>query len=167
MNSVLSFFRQHIVGTVCTTLVLGLLGGVPIGWSLYEARVNRIEDMKVGAIKNLDQEREDMLVLIQSFTSALINDGKLDADKRDMISASLSRQYSGYNSYSRNLSKQDLVAVQELQTALNEFRKSLMSVRVSEDLDVVYADMKNMFKAFKVVDPIMDRNIRGGESANS
>jgi len=166
-KGVASFLREHILGTVCSTLLLGALGGILLGWSLYEARVNRIEEMKVDAVKNLEKERENMLVLIQSFTSGLINHGELDSQKRDEIAASLSKQYSGYNSYSRNLSVQDIAAVKELQTTLNDFRKSLLSVRKSEDLDPVYSDMKSMFKAFKAVDPIIDKTIKNGNSATS
>lgn len=163
----LAFCREHILATACATLVAGGLGGYTIGWSLYEARVNRIEEMKVEAVKNLNKERENMLVLFQSFTSGLINDGKVDSQKRDEIAASLSRQYSGYSAYTQNLSIQDSVAVKKLQTSMNDLRKSLLAVRKMEDLDPVYMDMKGMFESFKSVDPIIDRTIKSEQSVSS
>lgn len=166
-KGVISFCRDHILVTVCTTLVTSGLAGYSLGWSLYEARVNRVEELKIESVKNLEKERENMLVLVQSFTSGLINGDKLDAQKRDEIAASLSRQYSGYNAYTRNLSPQDTIAVKALQTSLNDFRKSLLAVKKTEDLDPVYLDMNNMFKAFKTVDAIVDKTIKTDQAVSS
>jgi len=166
-GAIVAFCREHILATACVTLVAGGLGGYTVGWSLYEARINRIEEMKVDAVKNLNKERENMLVLFQSFTSGLINDGRLDAQKRDEIAASLSKQYSGYNAYTQNLSAQDTIAVRKLQTSMNDLRKSLLAVRKMEDLDPVYAGMKIMFESFKITDPIIDKTIKSEQTASS
>lgn len=159
-KGVISFCRDHVFATVCVSLITGALGGYGVGWSLYEARVNRIEEMKIESVKDLSKERETFLLLMQSFTSKLINDGSLDAQKKEEIAASLAKQYLGYGRYAQNLPAQDIAPVKKLQTSLNALRKSLLAVRTVEDLDPVYLEMKGMFEGFKVVDPLIDRSIR-------
>lgn len=159
--------HDNVLITAISCTITGGLAGVGVTWSLYEARVNRVEDMKVEAIKDLNKERQEMLVMIQAFTSALISDGKLSAEKRDAIAASLSKQYSSYANYALNLDPAAAVEVKKLQTSMNKLRQSLLAVQIAKDLDPFYLAMNDLFKAYKTVDPLVDRSIKTDQPASS
>ena len=165
MKGVISFFRKHIIVSLLSAMSIAFAGGAGTMFALYESRVNRIEDMKVKALTELQSERENTYVLMQRFTSELINDGSVDTEIQNKIAESLVRQYSNYSDYAFHLSEADAADIQSLKTSLNDLRRSVLSVRDVNDLDPVYQDFENVLNRSKSVDSALDRSIKEDQSA--
>lgn len=162
-RSALTFFRDHVVVTALSCAVAGGFAGWGVSWSLYEAQVNRVAEMRVEAYKGLQKERETFLLAMQSFTLKVASDGTVEQGKKEELAASLARQYFAYSTYASNLPPDARPRVESLQTALNQLKKTVVTFKGKPDLDALGIGMVDVLRGYKAVDPLIDKSVKDAE----
>ncbi|KLK91441.1 hypothetical protein AA309_20330 [Microvirga vignae] len=151
--------REHIIVSLLGALALGATGGVGVLWNLYEARTNRIEEMKVAEFNELTTENKKFLELMSTFTEQIALSGTVDQDKKKEISASLVRLYNSFGAFSVNLSPEREQPVRRIQTSINEVKKRVQLVNGKKDLDPLSVALVRLFQDMKEVRPIIEEAV--------
>ena len=156
-KSIIDFCRQHIVATMITTLLFGWVpGGIAVVYSLYQAKVNRVEDMKVRQYELLSAENEKFLLILNRFTAKLATSGEVDLDQKDEMSESLARLYYQFGMFAINLPKASEQPLRDLQSSINEVKKQVQLVDSKADLDPLSVALVHMFRNLKAVQPLIE-----------
>ena len=159
LTAIRDFARKHIFGTVVASMAAGAAGGVGTYWSLYEARVNRIEEMKVKEFEGLVSETKKFRELLSMFTEDVDAGGAIDPEKRREISASLVRLYSGLGAFAVNIPADKEQPVKKLQTSINEVKKHVQLMQEKQDLETLGAALVVMFRDMKIAQPILEEAV--------
>lgn len=159
LTAIKEYARKHIMGTVIASLVTGATGAVGLYSSLYEAKVNRIEEMKVEEFQGLVLENKKFQELLSAFTEELGRGNPADPDKRQELSASLVRLYSGLGAFTVNLPPAQEPPVRKLQTSINEVKKRVQLTETRDDLDTLGAALVVMFRDLKAAQPVLEQAV--------
>lgn len=160
LKNLLEQARKHILTALCGTLLTGLAtGGVGVYWSLYEAQVNRVEDMKVTEFHTLMSENDKFLEGLSAFTEEIATTGTVDPEKRKALSASLVRLYTGLGSFTVNIPREKEPPVRELQASVNQLRKRVQLVNAIQDLDPLAVAFVKVRNDLKLVEPIFEEAV--------
>jgi hypothetical protein len=160
LSTLKEFARKHIIWTAAGSLVMGTAtGGLGVYWSLYEASVNRVEDMKVGEFQALVSETKKFQELLNAFTEELGTGGSVDQQKRKEMSASLVRLYSGLGAFTVNLPPEQEPPVKKLQTSINEVKKRIQITENKQDLEMLGGALANMFRDMKAAQPVLEQAV--------
>ncbi|WP_256750518.1 hypothetical protein [Mesorhizobium sp. Mes31] len=166
LKAIKEFARAHILGTVITCFATGAAGGAGTAWQLYEARVNRVEEMKVQEFQGLVAENKKFEELLSAFTEEVGTSGTVDPEKRKEISASLVRLYSGLGAFTVNLPPDQEPPVKKLQTSINEVKKHVQLMQKKQDLETLGAALVVMFRDMKAAQPVLEQAV-GKQFASS
>ncbi len=159
LSAVKEFARKHIIGTIIASVGAGAAGGATVYWSLYEAQVNRIEEMKAAEFQGLVSEIKNFRELLSAFTEEVGTVGSVDHGKRKEISASLVRLYSGLGAFTVNLPPDQELPVKKLQTSINEVKKRVQLTNTKQDLDPLSVALVTMFSDLKLAQPILEQAV--------
>ncbi|MBZ9654659.1 hypothetical protein [Phyllobacterium lublinensis] len=159
-NTFKAFLQKHILGTVVSTTVLGLMsGGGATYWALYEAQVNRVAEMRVKEFQSLGDETQKFKELLSSFTEDVDASGTINPDKRKDLSSTLVRMYNVYGAFTVNLPKEKEQPVKTLQTSINEVKKQVQTMKTKQDLDPLGLALVDMFQNLKTVQPLLEEAV--------
>lgn len=142
-----------------TGIGLFVTGAAGVGWTIYEARVNRVEEMKVAEFNDLMAENNKFLEMLSAFTEEVALDGKVDPQKRRDLSASLTRLYTQFGTFTVNMPHGAEPRVQELQASLNRVKKQVQTMRAKDDLDPLSVTLVEMFRNMKTVKPLLEESV--------
>ncbi|MER9893288.1 hypothetical protein NKJ40_14545 [Mesorhizobium sp. M0119] len=159
LTAIKNFARTHILGTVVASLATGAAGCAGVYWSLYEARINRVEEMKVQEFQSLVSETKKFMDLLNAFTEEIGTSGAIDPEKRKEVSASLVRLYSGLGAFTVNLPPEQEQPVKKLQTSINEVKKHVQLMRKKQDLETLGAALVVMFSDMKAAQPVLEQAV--------
>ncbi|TPO02191.1 hypothetical protein [Mesorhizobium sp. B1-1-5] len=159
LKAIKEFARAHILGTAISCLATGAIGGAGAYWSLYEAHVNRVEEMKVQEFQGLVAENKKFEELLSAFTEEVGSSGTVDPEKRKEISASLVRLYSGLGAFTVNLPSDQEPPVKKLQTSINEVKKHVQLMQKKQDLENLGAALVVMFRDMKAAQPVLEQAV--------
>ncbi|ESY64964.1 hypothetical protein X743_30355 [Mesorhizobium sp. LNHC252B00] len=159
LKAITEFARAHILGTVVASITAGAAGGAGVYWSLYEARVNRIEEMKVQDFQGLVAENKKFEELLSAFTEEVGTSGAVDPAKRKEISASLVRLYSGLGAFTVNLPPEQELPVKKPQTSINEVKKHVQLMQKKQDMETLGAALAVMFQDMKAAQPVLEQAV--------
>ncbi len=158
-RAIADFARQHIFGTIITAAGVGATGGVGVIWSLYEAQINRLEDMKVAEFNELMTENKKFLELLNTFTEEVAVNGVVDPQKKKDLSSSLARLYTSLGAFTVNLPSDKEAPVRGLQSSINEVKKHVQLLQSKQDLDPLSVALVDMFQKLKVARPIIESSV--------
>lgn len=164
LRKLANFAREHILATAATAAVAGASAAWPVFLSIYEAKVNRVEAMKVAEFQSLMTERNKFFELLAGFTEEVATSGTVDQGKKKEISAILVRLYNGYGTFMVNIPQQSEIPVRELQSSLNELRKRVQTFNRKADLDPLAVAFIDVDRSLKKVQPIIENAV--GKSAS-
>lgn len=159
LTAIKQFARKHILGTIVASVATGAAGGAGAYWSLYEAQVNRVEEMKVAEFQGLVSETKKFQELLSAFTEEVGTVGSVDLEKRKEISASLVRLYSGLGAFTVNLPPEQEPPVKKLQTSINEVKKRVQLTNTKQDLDPLSVALVTMFRDLKAAQPVLEQAV--------
>jgi flagellin-specific chaperone FliS len=155
-EKIANFAKQHFLGTIVTALITGAGTTAALYSSLYEAHINRIEEMKVTEFQAIVTEIKKFQELLNEFTQELAVTNKVDEGKKSEISATLVRLYSGLGAFTVNLSKENEPPVAKLQSSINEVKKRIQLTQSKPDLDKLGAALVVMFRDMKDAQPVLE-----------
>lgn len=150
------FCRNNIIATIIGATSLGASGTAATFWSLYEAKINRVEDMKVAEFNDLVNETKKFRELLNAFTNGNGVKWKSDPEKRSEIAASLVRLYSGLDAFTVNIQPGQELSVKRLQTSINELKKQVQLTKSQNDLNMFYLRLATMFEDFSAAKPVLE-----------
>jgi len=159
LRAIVDFLRRHVVAALVSAAGIGATGSAAVVRNLYEAQVNRVEEMKVAEFQALASERNRFLELLSGFTEEIALDGAVDPKKKTELSASLVSLYNGYRAFTVNISKDKEQPIRELQTSLNELRKRVQLTSVKQDLDPLAVAFKKVATDLRIVQPIIEEAV--------
>ncbi|QRY68212.1 hypothetical protein JVX98_07965 [Ensifer sp. PDNC004] len=153
------YARQHFVGTIVSAVVAtaGLTSTAVV--SLYEAGINRVEEMKVAEFNALMSENAKFLELLSAFTEEIATNGVVDANKKRELSSSLTRFYTGLGTFTANLPISKEETVRSLQSSVNEVKKRVQMVKAKNDLDPLSVALVDMFQKMKLAKPVIEEAV--------
>ncbi|MBB2841415.1 UNVERIFIED_ORG: ribosomal protein L29 [Rhizobium etli] len=153
---ILEFFRTHVLMTALAAASAGLSIGGGVVATVYESRVNRLEDMKVAEFNEVIIENKKFLENLNAFTQDVDKKGKIDQAKRNELSATLTRLYTNLGTFSVNVSGDEIASVRELQTSVNEVKKQLQLMTEKQDLDPLGVALVDYFIKMKAAKPVIE-----------
>jgi len=159
LAAIKEFARNHILATIIASAAAGATGVVGLYSSLYEARINRVEEMKAAEFQGLVLETKKFEELLSAFTEAVGTVGTVDPEMRREISASLVRLYSGLGAFTVNLPPDQEPPVKKLQTSINEVKKRVQLTESKQDLETLGAALVVMFSDLKAAQPILEQAV--------
>lgn len=146
------FCKRHVLGV----FVAGLTLGSGSFAAIYEARVNRVEDLKVTEFNELMSENKKFLEGLNAFTEEVALKGKIDPKKKSELSASLARLYTNLGTFTVNVSAQNETAVRQLQTSVNEVKKQVQLFKKKQDLDPLGVSLVDYFEKLNTAKPVIE-----------
>ncbi|MGO8016305.1 hypothetical protein AB9E19_15270 [Rhizobium leguminosarum] len=148
----INFCRQHII----SVFIAGLTLGSGSFAALYEAGINRVEDLKVVEFNELMSENKKFLEGLNAFTEEVALKGKIDPKKKSELSASLARLYTNLGAFTVNVSAENEASVRDLQTSVNEVKKQVQLMKKKQDLDPLGVSMVDYFEKLNAAKPIIE-----------
>lgn len=157
-----SFLRRHAIGVLISGAGLFATGATSTVWALYQARENRVEEMKAKALQDIAQENHKFRVLLDQFTYDLSQNNKIDLEKKKELASSLVSMYSSYGEYRSNLSHIDRAKIAELQASINDVKKQIQSAKSKSDLEHLGAALVSLFRSQKSIEDALERSVGRG-----
>jgi hypothetical protein len=152
MKRLAELAREHILMAFLISLVPS---GVAIGVAIYEARINRTEDLKVSQFKDLSSEQNHFLESLSAFTENFARSGTPDPSKRKELSMAMVRYYDTMGSFASNLPHDQVIQVRQLQSSLNAMRNRVQTADKKTDLDGLSVAFVQVYRDMKTLQPIM------------
>jgi hypothetical protein len=159
MEFVKNFAIKHVIGLLMAATTLFTTGAAGVAWTLYEASVNRVEEMKVSEFNELMAENRKFLEMLNAFTEEVALEDKVDPAKRRELSAILTRLYTKFGDFSVNMPQNADNSVKELQTSLNEVKKQVQTMRAKGDLDRLSVSLVKMFREMSDLKPYLEQSV--------
>ncbi|MDW5315517.1 hypothetical protein [Rhizobium sp. PL01] len=156
IQAIADYLRQHIFGAILAAVSIGATGGAGVFWSIYEAQINRVEEMKVAEFNELMTENKKFLEMLNSFTEEISVSGVIDPQKKKDISSSLARLYTNVGAFTVNLPVEKEMPVRNLQSSINEVKKHIQLMHKKQDLDTLSVALVDMFRNLKLAQPIIE-----------
>ena len=145
--------REHILLALLVAMVPSLVG---MAVTIYEANVNRLEDLKVAEYKAVMDDNDKFLRSLSVFTEDLARRGTVDTQKRQELSTALVQFYMTIGRFNSNLPVDQQQPVLALQTSLATLRSRVQAVEKKEDLVEVGDAFYKVNNDMKIARPIFD-----------
>ncbi len=159
LTTIAEWVRKHTILALISATSLGAGGATTAWWSIYEARVNRIEEMKVAEFNELVNETKKFREGLNQFTEELALNGVVNAKQRSELSGNLVRLYSGLSAFSVNVPLEKEEPIRNLQRSINEVKKRIQLTKVKQDLDPLGVALVQMFQAFEHAQPVIEEAV--------
>ncbi len=151
--------KEHVLAVAISCLSIGATSGVAAYWSLYESKLNRVEELKIEEFKSIMSENSIFLEKLSDFTLEVSDTGNVDPVVKKELSNSLVRLYTNFNVFKLNLPTEKTVEISQLQTSINEVRKNVQYISDKSGLDPLSVALVDFFRNMKKVQPILEESI--------